>query len=101
MTSETPTKSGIPLSDSLAGLPRFLDLRQLIGLSTLSKSAVYQEIAAGRLAAPLKIRPGRSVWRYQDVQAWLVQLEQKAMERALKARGPLIRRTAGGQPAVR
>jgi predicted DNA-binding transcriptional regulator AlpA len=58
-------------------MPRLYRLEDLESFSTLKRTAIYEEVKAGRLAKPLKIRGGRSAWRADDVRAWLARLGER------------------------
>ena len=64
------------LPDSMAAfdaLPEeaLVNLKTIIALSCRSKSSIYRDIAANRLARPIHIGPKSARWRVSDVRAYL------------------------------
>jgi len=50
--------------------PAFLRERELRSLVPFSSSTLWREVKAGRFPAPVRLSPGVTAWRAQDVQAW-------------------------------
>lgn len=50
---------------------RLLPLPEVRQLVPLSRSAIYQKMAAGEFPAKIRLSPGRVAWRERDILAWL------------------------------
>ena len=50
---------------------RLLPLPEVRQLVPLSRSAIYQKLAAGEFPAPIRLSPNRVAWRERDLLAWL------------------------------
>lgn len=48
-----------------------VNLKTIMALSCRSKSSIYRDIAASRLARPIHIGPKSARWRVGDVRAYL------------------------------
>lgn len=54
-------------------MARFLQIREVQHLNSLSRASIYRGIAQGTFPKPIRLTPaGRRVgWRETDIQAWL------------------------------
>lgn len=50
---------------------RLLPLPEVRQLVPLSRSSIYQKLAAGEFPAPIRLSPGRVAWRERDLLNWL------------------------------
>lgn len=50
---------------------RLLSLRQVLELTTLSKTHTYRLMNWGKFPRPVKLGPSRVAWRESDVQGWM------------------------------
>lgn len=50
---------------------RFIKLRDVQAIVTLSGSEIYRRIAAGTFPKPISLGPKSSVWIEQEVQDWM------------------------------
>ncbi len=57
---------------------RLLKLQDVIRLTSLSKTSIYDLIAAGNFPRPLQTSPRRVAWRESEVKEWLEALEPAA-----------------------
>ncbi|WP_442593381.1 helix-turn-helix transcriptional regulator [Parapusillimonas sp. JC17] len=62
-----------PRRDSAPGSfqPAFYRMKDVIRITSLSRSTLYRRIAAGRFPAPVKLGGRASGWTAQDLQAWI------------------------------
>ncbi len=51
-------------------LPRFMTWPEVINWSSLSRSTLRREIAAGRFPAPETLSPGREAFRIDKLREW-------------------------------
>jgi len=56
---------------TLAQLPSFLGLHQVIATVPKSKTTLYRDIKRGEFPAPVKISQRRVAWIGEQVQAWI------------------------------
>jgi prophage regulatory protein len=49
----------------------YLRIAQIIELIPISKPTVWRWVRDGKFPAPIKLSHGVTVWKNQDVQAWL------------------------------
>lgn len=49
---------------------RFIKLREVKTLTTLSTSEIYRRIAAGTFPAQITLGPKSVVWQLSEIQAW-------------------------------
>ncbi|MBN8477837.1 MAG: AlpA family phage regulatory protein [Burkholderiales bacterium] len=67
-----------------------LSRKDVEALTSLSTSVIYREMAAGRLARPIRVSPGRVAWLASDIDAFIAsrvaerdaEVRQRAAERA-------------------
>lgn len=55
----------------LAPLDRLLELKQVLAITTLSRSCLYRDVFKGLFPAPIKIGKSRIAWRASEVAAWI------------------------------
>ena len=69
----TAAKAAAPFQPSLPGVPwcGFLRQAQVLALVPVSKSTLWRRVQAGSFPAPLKLSERVTVWRAEDVQAWI------------------------------
>ena len=56
---------------------QLLDIKVVMELVSIKKTALYGLISTGRFPPPLKISPRCSRWRRSDIQAWIDGLPSK------------------------
>lgn len=60
------------MSAKLTPLPLILlNQREVLERTSLSKSTLYREIAAGRFPEPLRISPNRVAWPVAVIASWI------------------------------
>ncbi|WP_295693095.1 AlpA family transcriptional regulator [uncultured Maricaulis sp.] len=60
------------MSANLTPLPLILlNQREVLERTSLSKSTLYREIAAGRFPEPLRISPNRVAWPVAVIASWI------------------------------
>ena len=68
------TKPPLPTRDTVSNvrevLPRFMTWPEVISWSSLSRSTLRREIAAGRFPAPETLSPGREAFRVDKLREW-------------------------------
>lgn len=64
---------------------RLLPLPEVRQMVPLSRSAIYQKLAAGEFPAPIRLSPNRVAWRERDLLAWLNNRAGIAPSAALEA----------------
>ena len=52
---------------------KFLRLREVIALTTLSKSTIYERISVGSFPKQISLSPRRVVWLDSHIQSWITQ----------------------------
>ena len=65
----------VPLESTLGPLIRIESVIQLTGIS---RSEIYRRIAAGTLPKPIKLSPRVSVWRRDEILAWIDEITREA-----------------------
>lgn len=67
------TASVLSFQPPLPGVPLcgFLRQAQVLALVPVSKSTLWRRVQAGSFPAPLKLSERVTVWRAEDVQAWM------------------------------
>lgn len=62
-----------PFQQPLPSVPLcgFLRQAQVLALVPVSKSTLWRRVQAGSFPAPLKLSERVTVWRAEDVQAWI------------------------------
>ncbi|MEO8062148.1 MAG: AlpA family phage regulatory protein [Pseudomonadota bacterium] len=60
-----------PSNSPVAAHPRLLRLRDVSEKTSLGKSAIYQRIASGTFPSPISISRRCTVWREDEVDAWI------------------------------
>lgn len=50
--------------------PRFLKVREVALFCGIGVSTVWRKVANGEFPKPVKISPGTTRWRYEDLEAW-------------------------------
>lgn len=51
-------------------IPKFIRLPEVIEISGLSKTTIYELVAAGAFPSPVKIGPRASAWLLSELEAW-------------------------------
>lgn len=59
-----------PTGQQLAGFLREKQLRQL-GFAPFARSTLWRRVKEGTYPSPLKLSARVTVWRYEDVMAWV------------------------------
>jgi prophage regulatory protein len=59
------------LKGLVMAMHQFLTLRQVLAITTLSKSTIYAAIKLGNFPAPVSISLRRVAWKDTDIQAWM------------------------------
>jgi prophage regulatory protein len=49
----------------------FLDIKQVMKATSLSRSSIYRGVKAGTFPAPVAVTTGRVAWRAADVAIWI------------------------------
>lgn len=52
---------------------KYLMLRDVVGLTTLSKTQLYRMVKAGKFPKPVPISEGRKAWLVREVQMWMAE----------------------------
>ncbi|WP_312508795.1 helix-turn-helix transcriptional regulator [Pseudomonas luteola] len=50
---------------------RFIRIKEVLSITSLSQSELYRRIAAGRFPAQVRLGPGSVVWLESDVLNWM------------------------------
>lgn len=53
---------------------RLLNIRDVQGQTTLSRTTIYRQVGEGTFPSPVKIGTSRVAWRASDIAAWLGEL---------------------------
>ncbi len=75
MTGQTTEACAI---SSIAPLDRLLPLREVVALTSLSRSSVYRMVKSGSLPPPLKAGKSRIAWRASSIARWLAERQAAA-----------------------
>lgn len=54
---------------------RLLKLKHVRELTTLSKTSIYNKMAAGNFPKPVKLGPKAVAWRARDIEEWINHLQ--------------------------
>lgn len=57
---------------------RFIDLKEVVHLTALSKTTIYKMVKEGRFPAQLNTGAVRVVWSHNDVQGWIRSIKEAA-----------------------
>jgi prophage regulatory protein len=50
---------------------RFIRIKEVLSITSLSQSELYRRIKAGTFPAQVKLAPGHSVWVQSEVDSWV------------------------------
>lgn len=62
------------------GGDRFLNIKQVVELTSLSAPSIHRYVRKGLFPRSLKIGPNRSAWSEASVQAWMKEKQETAEE---------------------
>lgn len=68
-----PTKSPAEGAQKVSPLEPLLKIEDVIAYLGIGKSAIYENIKAGRFPGPIRITPNAVRWRRGDIDRWLSQ----------------------------
>lgn len=77
-------------------MDRLLTMREVEQAVGLSRSAIYDRIAAGRFPQPVKIGSKSSRWVSSDIQSWIDRLPRRGAKTAAQTASQPARATNGG-----
>ena len=86
--------------DRLSVMDRLLTMREVEQAVGLSRSAIYDRIAAGRFPQPVKIGAKSSRWVSSDIQSWIDSLPRRGDGTAAQAGEDAPRPTTGAPDDV-
>ncbi len=52
---------------------RFIRIKEVLSITSLSQSELYRRIKAGTFPAQVKLAPGHVVWVQSEVDTWVVE----------------------------
>ena len=58
-------------------IPKFLRAPQVLEIIPVSKSTLWERVKTGRFPKPIKLSPGVTVWRAEDIQAYIEGVENE------------------------
>lgn len=50
---------------------RFMIMNEVEALTSLKRSTIYGLMRSGEFPQPVKLTPGRSAWREEDIKEWI------------------------------
>jgi len=59
---------------------KLLRIEEVSAITTLAKSTIWLKVAQKKFPAPLKISSNVSVWKFDDIEAWVGSLSTSSME---------------------